>query len=61
MEGWVDLGYPAMHWPGTDLSIIRYPNNYTTDPPKKSIHTEYKQIGMKQTIKEIKESFIYNL
>jgi len=33
MEGWVDLGYPAMHRPGTELaisrSLVRRPNHYT--------------------------------
>ena len=37
MEGWVDLGYPAMHWPGVELmtsqSQVRHPNHYTTEPP----------------------------
>jgi len=36
MEGWVDLGYPAMHPPGVKLAIsqsqVRRPNHYTTDP-----------------------------
>ena len=34
MEGWVDLGYPAMHRPRTELAIswseVRRPNHYTT-------------------------------
>jgi len=38
MEGWVDLGYPAMHRPGVELAIsrsqVRRPNHYTTEPPK---------------------------
>ena len=37
MEGWVDLGYPAMHRPGvkpvTSQSQVRRPNHYTTEPP----------------------------
>ena len=37
MEGWVDLGYPAMHRPGTELAIsrspVRRPNHYTTEQP----------------------------
>ena len=36
MEGWVDLGYPAMHRPGTKLatsrSRVRRPNHCTTEP-----------------------------
>jgi len=36
MEGWVDLGYPAMHRLGVELAIfrsqVRLPNNYTTEP-----------------------------
>ena len=36
MEGWVDLGYPAMHQPGVELaifrSVVRRPNHYTTEP-----------------------------
>ena len=39
MEGWVDLGYPAMHQPGVELatsrSQVRRPNHYTTEAPKK--------------------------
>jgi len=38
MEGWVDLGYPAMHRPGVELaifrSLVRRPNHYTTEPPR---------------------------
>jgi len=38
MEGWVDLGYPAMHRPGVELatsrSQVRRPNHYTTEPEK---------------------------
>ena len=34
MEGWVNLGYSAMHWPGVELtifrSLVRRPNHYTT-------------------------------
>jgi len=37
MEGWVDLGYPAMHRLGVKLAIfrsqVRRPNHYTTEPP----------------------------
>jgi len=37
MEGWVDLGYPAMHRPGVELAIsrsqVRHANHYTTEPP----------------------------
>ena len=37
MEGWVDLGYPSMHWPGVELATsrlhIRCPKHYTTEPP----------------------------
>jgi len=35
MEGWVDLGYLAMHRPGVELAIakVRSPNHYTTEPP----------------------------
>jgi len=37
MEGWVDLGYPAMERPGVELatsrSQVRRPNHYTTEPP----------------------------
>jgi len=37
MEGWVDLGYPAMHRPGSrtrDLSITNPTSyHYTTEPP----------------------------
>jgi len=37
MEGWVDLGYSVMHWPGVELAIsqsqVRRPNHYTTKPP----------------------------
>ena len=37
MEGWVDLGYPAMHRPGVELAIfrsrVRRPNDYTAEPP----------------------------
>jgi len=36
MEGWVDLRYPAVHWPGVELgtsrSQARCPNHYTTEP-----------------------------
>ena len=36
MDGWVDLGYPAMHRPGVELAIsrshVRRPNHYTTEP-----------------------------
>jgi len=36
MEGWVDLGYPAMHQPGVELAIFRswvwQRNHYTTEP-----------------------------
>jgi len=35
MEGWVDLGYLAMHRPGVELAIFRSlvqrPNHYTTE------------------------------
>ena len=38
MEGWVDLGYPAIHRPGVELAIfwlqVRHSNHYTTEPPK---------------------------
>ena len=37
MEGWVDLGYLAMHHPGVELAVSRSqvwrPNYYTTEPP----------------------------
>ena len=37
MEGWVDLGYPAIHKPGVKLAIsqsqVRRPNHYTAEPP----------------------------
>ena len=37
MEGWVDLGYPAMRRPGVELvtswSQVRRHNHYTTEPP----------------------------
>jgi len=37
MEGWVDLGCPAMHRPGVELAIsrsqVQNPNQYTTEPP----------------------------
>jgi len=36
MEGWVDLGYLAMHRSGVELAIyrsqVRRPNHYTTEP-----------------------------
>jgi len=36
MEGWVDIGYPTMHRPGTEFAIsrsrVRRPNHYTTEP-----------------------------
>jgi len=36
MEGWVDLGYPAMHRPGVELAVsrsqVRRPNHYATEP-----------------------------
>ena len=36
MEGWVDLGYPAMHRPGVELAIFSItsltPYHYTTEP-----------------------------
>jgi len=36
MEDWVDLGYPAMYPPGTELALsrsqVRRPNHYTTEP-----------------------------
>ena len=39
MEGWVDLGYPAMQRPGVKLatseSQVRRPNHYTTEPPNR--------------------------
>ena len=35
MEGWVDIGYPAMHRPGVEPaifpSLVRRPNYYTTE------------------------------
>jgi len=36
MEGWVDVVYPAMRWPGVELSISRSQvrNHYTTKPPQ---------------------------
>jgi len=41
MEGWVDLGYPAMHRPGVELAIfrsrVRRPNHYTTEPPNNTL------------------------
>ena len=37
MEGWVDLGYPAMHRPGTELAIsrspVRRPTTTVTEQP----------------------------
>ena len=37
MEGWVDLGYPAMEQLGVKLAIsqsqVWCPNHYTTEPP----------------------------
>ena len=36
MEGWVDLGYPALQRPGVELAIfrspVRHPSHYTTEP-----------------------------
>jgi len=41
MEGWVDLGYPAMQRPGVDLatsrSQVRRPNHYTTEPTRSDL------------------------
>jgi len=41
MEGWVDLGYPAMHRPGVKLTIsrsqVQRPNHYTTEPPSMNL------------------------
>jgi len=35
MEGWIDLGYPAVHQPRFELagsrSQVRYPNHYSTE------------------------------
>jgi len=37
MEGWDDIGYPAMHRPGVELAIfrsrVRRFNHYTAEPP----------------------------
>ena len=37
MEGWVDLGYPAVHRPGTELaisrSLVRRPTTTLTEQP----------------------------
>jgi len=51
MEGWADLGYPAMHQPGVELetsrSQVRRPNHYTTEPPKRCcVHVQLKQHGV---------------
>jgi len=41
MEGWVDLGYPAMQRPGVELGIsgsrVQCPNHYTT-PTSVNVH-----------------------
>jgi len=41
MEGWVDLGYPAMHRQGVKLAIfrsqVRRPNHYTPSHPWNSL------------------------
>jgi len=43
MEGWVDLGYPALHQLGVELAIFRSlvwrPNHYTTEPPKNCMYS----------------------
>ena len=37
MQGWVDVGYPAMHRPGVELATSQLQvwrlNHYTTEPP----------------------------
>jgi len=42
MEGWVDLGYPAVHRPGVKPAIsrsqVRRPNHYTTEPQYRCSH-----------------------
>jgi len=44
MEGWVDLGYPAMHRPGTELatygSLVRRPTTTLTEQPKCAIQID---------------------
>jgi len=41
MEGWVDLGFPAMHRPGVEPAIsrpqVQRPNYYTADQPNLSV------------------------
>ena len=48
MEGWVGLGYPAMHRPGVELAIsrsqVRRPNHYTTEQPDNHITIQYFKI-----------------
>jgi len=45
MEGWVDLGYPAMERPGVELatsrSLVRRPNHYTTEPTTYLLNVDY--------------------
>jgi len=42
MEGWVDLGYPALHRPGVKLAIsrsqVQRPNHYTAEQPITHYH-----------------------
>jgi len=44
MEGWVDLGHPAMHRPGVEPAVsrsqVQRPNHYTTEPPS-SVHVTF--------------------
>jgi len=60
MEGWVDLDYPAMHWPGVKLTIsqtqVRRPDHYTTEP----LHN-YITAAKQQTEQSITDSSkVYN-
>jgi len=50
MEGWVELGYPAMHLPGSELGIsrsqVRHPNHYTPEPP--TVQVKVRVLAMAQ-------------
>jgi len=54
MEGWVDLGYPAMQQPGVELatfrSRVRRPNHYTTEAQKVRLQHQRKRVDADATL-----------
>jgi len=64
MEGWVDLGYPAIHRPGVHVEIVisrsqvRYRNHYTNDRATRSLAktVSYSCVGFLSSKNKIRDN-----